>query len=212
MAKGLDGILTGGAEAGVERAEEHADEADGSGDGPPIGHYGLGERSGHDLMDQGTRAEAEDNSQDGAADPHGHRLSQNDAQDETAGGAQGLEDADFAGTLEHRHVHGEKDDRESDDDSDADHNVDEGFERATLHIFDGVEGSEIGHAVNVVVGQQLLQFGGDRGNIRRAGGLYKDLRTNRWASFPGATTPATRNGWFKTLVMRSPACRLFWRA
>src|SRR5580698_2897936 len=36
--QGLDGIVPGGAQSGVQRAQSRADEGDGAGDGPPEGH------------------------------------------------------------------------------------------------------------------------------------------------------------------------------
>ena len=62
---------------------------------------------------------------DGRARAH---LAQHDADDRQLGGSHGLEDADLAGALEDRRVHGLEDDQEADDDGDGDDDIERDVE------------------------------------------------------------------------------------
>src|ERR1035441_4703197 len=169
----LDGILRGGAQAGIERAQQHACQADGAGDRPPSRRNGLRQGGRIQQLNEGARREAEPDSHDSAAQPHDHRFGQNNLQNKPARRAQRLQNSDLAGALQDGHVHGEQHHGESDHHADTDHHVDEGAQSAD--IFDGEQRSKFFHRVDVVIGQEHFQFRQDLGYIGGLVGFYEDL-------------------------------------
>src|ERR1039458_2763707 len=151
--QGLDGVVAGGAQSGVERAQEGSHQGDGAGDGPPGIHDNHGQGSGHKSANEPPGAVAHEDADNCAADPEDYRLGQNDPQDKALGGAERFENADFARALQHRHIHGEANRHEADHYSDPHDDVDELGH--AVDIAHAPQGGELLHGIDLQVGPAL---------------------------------------------------------
>src|ERR1035437_8429991 len=161
----LDGVVPGGAKAGVERPEGGPDQGDHAGDGPPVRHDHHRNRGRLDRPDEPARAEAHQNPENGATDPQNHGFRQDDPQNEDLRRAERFQNADLARPLQHRHVHREANHGESDDDPDR-HDDDDEFaqSRNVVHV---IQGCELGHRVDRVIWQLFLQAFNHGGGVGR---------------------------------------------
>ena len=100
-------------------------------------------------MDGGFRSVAEQNSEDGAAEAEAEGFRENQTHDEVFRGAEGFQNADLAGSLQDRHVHGERNHCEADYDADSQHYIEERSEHGD--IVDRKEGLEFRHGENGIV-------------------------------------------------------------
>ena len=124
-----------------------------------MGHHAvdglLREAVGNDVLHQPLGAVGEQDAEDGADQGEDDGLAEEQAEDEGGGAADGLEDADLAGALEHGGVHGHEDDDEADDAGDPDDHVDEVLEHADA--VDREHGGELLHGVDLVAGKLQLE-------------------------------------------------------
>src|ERR1022692_2047042 len=169
----LDGVLRGGAQAGIERAQQHACQADGARDRPPFRRNGLRQGGRIQQLNERAGGEAQPDSHDGTAQSEDHRLGQNDLQNEPARCAQRFQNSDLAGALQDGHVHRKQHHGKPNHYPDTDHHVDEGAQPAD--VFDGKQRGELLHRVDVVVGQGRFQFRQHFGYVGGPVDFHEDL-------------------------------------
>src|SRR5579884_1348057 len=142
ISEGLDGILAGGFQPG----EDSADYGDGGGDGPPVGDVDHGQRSRSGVEDDHLSDIGETDAEYGPENGKHEGFPHEDIEDFYRLGAERLQDANFAGALDDRRVHRQKDDQK------AHHN-------GETHD-DPDEDPKLGHVVDVELGDKILDRNG----------------------------------------------------
>src|ERR1035441_7596902 len=91
ISQGLDGVVAGGAKAGIERAEAGARERDDKRDGPPGVDNDHGNGGGDEGADDPAGAVAHEDSENGSEQTKRERFDDYDPENETVGTAEGFE-------------------------------------------------------------------------------------------------------------------------
>ena len=148
--------MTGGFDARVNGTENGSGESDQSGPGPEIGHIDYVERCrgyGNDSLGcHEGKADSEQPTNDGEEDGLTHKK----VNDHPRLSTESLQNADFAGALDHSGIHGEENDEKADSDPHNSDHLNKDFERA-----DGIDaehGKKIGQRHGLqIAGEGLVQ-------------------------------------------------------
>src|SRR5256885_447771 len=156
VGEGDDGIVPRGAQSRIDCAGRRAKNGEENrAKNPLIGDGDL--QCGDSLREDGFGQKRESDAGDASDNGESQRFAQQELRDTRACKSECLQDADFARAFEDEGVHVQEDDEKTDDDADADHRLDEGFERGEVR---GIhERYVFGDRADTVVGLEFEDFG-----------------------------------------------------